>query len=199
MKKIFRTNMEYLFEMIMQIKDCIDFCDSDVGHFFKEFPSEPDDFECYARDAMDYLPYTTDFDWLYYEWEMNLPEDDRETAGEIWTFSDENMVGYYKLLNELLKTKEISKTEFVLRKESMEGFIHENILENQDYYGIGYDLDYAKKEGEKDCIRVYLDYSSGFSQFALYCGIIQIFDRFKTKLKELEETYCNQEELLEAA
>lgn len=199
MVKLLRTNMYSFFEMIRYIKDCVDFCNDDVSHLFKSFPSEPDDVECYAREEMDYLPYTTDFNWLYYEWDMDIPEDDRETAGEVWTFSDENMVEYYKLLNELLKRGEISKTEFVLHKENMEGYIHENILENQEYYGISYDLEYAEKEDDKDCIKVYLDYSSGFSQFILYCGIILIFDRFKTKLEELRYTYCNEQELLEAA
>lgn len=199
MKKIFRTDMSSFFEMIKRIKDCIDFCNDDVSHLFKSFSSEPDDVECYVREDMWCLPFVTDFEWLYYDFEMNLPEEDRETWGEAWTFSNGNMVDYYKLLNELLKTNEISKVEFELHKSDMEEFIHENILDNQEYYGISYDFIYAEKEGEKDYIKVYLDYNSGFSQFILYCGIIQIFDRFKTKLKELQETYCNQEELLEAA
>lgn len=191
--------MSAFFEMIKQIKDCIDYCDDDVSHLFKDIPSEPDDVEGYVRDDFDYLPYTVDFGWLYYECDMNLPEEDRETWGEIWTFSDEHMVGYYKLLNELLKKNEISKTEFELHKAEIEGYIHENILENQGYYGISYDLIYAEKEGEKDYIKVFLDYESGFEYFVLYCGIIRIFERFKTELQKLREAYCVREKLLEAA
>lgn len=196
---LLNTNMYSFFWALGQIRDCVDFCNDDVSHFFDEFPSDPDDFDCYARDEFESLPYTINFDWLYYEWEMDIPEDDRETAGEMWTFSDENMVGYYKLLDELLKKNEISKVEFVLHKEGMEGFIHNTIFDNQDYCGVSYDLDYAEDEKGKDCIKVYLDYSCGYNLFSLYCAIIQIFDRFKTKLKELKDAYCNQEELLEAA
>ena len=199
MIQLLNTNMFSFFGMLGQIKDCIDFCNEDVSHFFKDFPSEPDDFDCYAREEMDYLPYTANFDWLYYEWDMKLPEDDRETAGELWIFSDENMVDYYKLLDELLKKDEISKVEFVLHRESMEEFIHDTIFENQDYGGVSYDLDYAENDEGKDCIEVYLDYSCGYNMFALYCSIIQIFDRFKVELQKLRDTYCNQEELLEAA
>lgn len=199
MVKLIRTDMYSFFEVIRYIKDCIDSCNDDVSHLFKLFPREADEAEFCAREALEYLPYTTDFDWLYYEWDMELPEEDRETAGEVWTFSDENMVEYYKLLNELLKQGKISKTDFVLHKENTEVYIHNNILDNQDCYGIGYDLNYAEKENDKDCIRVYLDYSSGFSQFVLYCGIISIFDRYKTKLEELRCTYCNTEKLPEAA
>ena len=198
MIRLFRGEAWSFLECISKIKSCCSECSEDVSHFFTEFPSDPDDFDCYAMEELSCLPFYKDYDNLYYE---ENHDEDSEPAGEIWIFSSSDMVEYYKTLDELYKTKRIVKMKYEMELNSMESCIKENICEAGASGSLYCELVYSDAaEDKKDNITVYLDYYVGYySLFDLYCGLIKIFDKYKVKLQELKDTYFGEENLLEAA
>lgn len=193
MIRLLKTESYYLFEVLKQVKKCADACEENINGYFKYFSEEPAEFDCLAHEELSELPYFEDMDGLYYETDRYIRKEDREMWGEVWTFSDDNLTEYYKLLKELLLLRRISKTEYKGRKNEMEQYVADNILYNNEYYGIAYKIVHTKNGSRHDRINVYLDFNCGFSLFALYCGIIAVFDRYKTKLRELKETYYQNE------
>lgn len=198
MKELLKTEMIYAFEILKQVKSCTDACEEDVSKYFKAFGNEFEECDCLSYEELSELPYFEDMDGLYYETDRHIRKEDREMWGEVWTFSDKNLTEYYKLLKELYNSGRMCKAEYKERKNEMEQYVADNILYNNDYYGIAYKIVHTKNGGRHDRINVYLDFNCGFSLFALYCGIIAVFDKYKTKLRELKETYY-QTELAEAA
>lgn len=200
MEKLLNTDLSTFWEAFRQIKECQDECSEDIMHHFSEFFMDPDSFEMFAYEDMSSLPACYDYDYLYYE-DETIPEEDRESYGEVWTFSTNEMVEYYELLERLLKTKVIQKVQYDLKLDEMENHIKKCIVETQNYYDYGLycEMNYRSEENERVCIKVYLDYNCCFSHFSLYCGVIALFDRYKVKLRELKELYDNEERVLEAA
>lgn len=198
MIQLFQTEMHCLFDVLKQVKNCADACEENISGYFDDFSDDPTEFDCIAYEELSSLPYCEDIDGLYYETERHIRKEDREMWGEVWTFSDNNLTEYYKLLKELMISGQICKAEYKGQKDEMEQYVADNILYNNEYYGIAYKIVYTKNGNRHDRINVYLDFNCGFSLFSLYCGIIAVFDKYKTKLWELKERYC-QTELAEAA
>ena len=199
MNMLLETDMVSFFEMLKIIKECVDLCSENVQEYFDGFICDPDEVEQIAYEGLDNLPFCSDFDYLYYDDQDNIPVDERETCGEYWFFSDDNFIGYYKLLDELLKSKKISRKEVDFHKNEMDDIVYDCILERQRYSGVSYTIFSKKSRNAGAGIKVYLDYNIGYSLFYLYCGLIVLFDRYKSKLQQLKETYCGEKQMLEAA
>lgn len=198
MIRLFRNEAWAFLECISKIKNCCSECSEDVSDYFAEFPSDIDEFDCYSMEELFNLPFYKNYDYLFYGDE---PDDDSDAAGEIWQFSNKDMVEYYKTLDELYKTKRIVKMKYEMELNSMETCIKENICQDESCGALYCELVYSDAASDKeDNISVYFDYYAGYySFFDLYCGLIKVFDRYKVKLRELKDGYCSEKELLEAA
>lgn len=201
MYMLLNNDMPSFFEMMATIKKCVDFCADDVKSFFDAFSCDADEVEMTAYEELSVLPFYNDFDFLYYEGQDDIPIEDREAGGESWFFSDENIAGCYKLLDELLLNGKITKTEYDSHKEEIENTARECIVNFQGLYeyGAGYYLVTDESEGGTIGIEICCDYSCSFSIFKLYCGIIMFFDKCKREFNQIKLDYCNREILLEAA
>ena len=198
---LIQNDLSDFFEGLQKIKECCSECSENVSHYFNEFPCVPDDFECVTMDELQMLPFLKGWDYMFYE--GTDPNDDvAEPAGECWTFSTDEMVGYYKMLDDLYKSKVISEAKYKTELLSMEGFIKDHLCQAPyGYSSIEVQLVYSDAADDgKDCLNIYLDYYYGYySLFDTYCGLITVFDRYKVKYQELKDTYYSEEELLEAA
>lgn len=188
-------------EGLQKIKECCSECSENVSQYFKGFSCLPEDFEYEIMDEFYRLPFFKNWDHIYYDGtEPN--DEDAEPAGECWTFSTDEMVEYYKMLDELYKSKTITKAKYQSELVSMEGFIKEHMCNAPYGYSASeVQLVYSEAADDgKDCINIYLDYYCGcYSLFDIYCGLISVFDRYKVKLRELKDVYCSEKELSEAA
>ncbi len=193
MKTLLDTNITDFFEYLEQIKLCYDECSEDITKYFSYISSRYDEYELYAcEEIRSFYAYCGDYP-LYYDYD-DTPEEDREWAGEACVFYSDEMLEFYKTLRNLKKNKIIKKKEYENWLMSAEGKIREYICSTQGYsYGGLYcELSYAKgRKHEK--ITVYLDYNCCFNWFSLYCGVIMLFDYYKTVLKKLKNMYLKDE------
>lgn len=201
MIRLIRNEAWNFLECISKVKKCCGECQENVSLYFEDFPNDPDDFECIAMEELWRLPCYKDSKNLYYLDEGQEPTDDDEPVGEKYSFSTEEMVEYYKLLDELYESKRLDKMRYEMAHQQMETIIRENICEAGSNGSLFCELVYSDAaDDKKDRMDVYLDYYCGYySMFDLYCGLITVFDKYKVKLKELKDTYCGEQELLEAA
>ena len=109
MIEIIRGEVWSFLECLSKVKDCSDKCSESVSQFFEDFPNDPDDFEAVAMDELWRLPCYKEFEHTYYLDEGQEPtEDDEPFMEKKYVFSTDEMVEYYKLLDELYKSKKIS-------------------------------------------------------------------------------------------
>ena len=198
---LIQNDLSEFFDGLQKIKECCSECSDNVSQFFNGYPCLPDDFEAVTMDELSNLPFYKDYDYMYYDG-TDPNDDDAEPAGERWTFSTNEMVEYYKLLDELYKSKIINKIKYRSEHTVMEQFIIDHLCEAPyGYSAVEVQLVYSDAADDgRDCINIYLDYYYGYySLFDLYCGLITVFDRYKAKLQELKDTYYSENELLEAA
>ena len=200
MKKLVDIDMQSFLGYLLQIKECQDECSENVGQYFSDLSSRFDEFESSAYEGLpSFYAYYGDRPLFYDYGDAGANEEGRDLAGEALIFSSDEMVEFYELLRKLKKTKVITRKEYQNRLTEMETEIRQCILYTQGY---GYDglyceLFYARGK-KRDRIEVLLDYNCYYSLFSLYCGVIMLFDKYKTKLQELKDTYCKTE-ILEAA
>ncbi len=201
MQKLLTSNITQFFECLLSIKDCYDYCDEDVSGKFSDFSYDGDEYEAEAFEQLYNIPFLKESKELYYEDDEKKPVEEREAVGEELIFTSEEMDGYYKLLDKLLETEKITVQEYRQRCGGMEQYILDYILYGVNHYsGLYVTLYYAKNETEENKLIVEVPYYDGYySMFELYCGIIQLFDKYKSELKKLKYRFGFENNIKEAA
>lgn len=201
MQELLYCDMPELLEKLKIIKEFHDEGSDQVVTVFSEFGINADEFEMCAYEEMWSLPGYRDSHELYYEDEHGEIPEDSEAYGEVWTFATEEMIAYYRFLKELKASGKISRRTYLMKVNEMEKYVKRYVADSQDTYysGLFCELVYGRAPKNLYCIKVYLDYDYCFSSFVLCCGIAAIFDKYAEKLKELQEQFCSEEPMLEAA
>lgn len=198
MLKLLQCDMPELLERLRIIKEFYEEGAHNIVPIFSKIEIDTDDFEMLAYEEMWSLPGYLDNHELYYGGEHTETDEDgyREAYGEEWTFATEEMREYYRLLKELKKSGKISRKTYALKMNEMEKYASMYIVDSQEYYS---GVFCRVKYGKAHCIKVYLEFDYCYSAFRLCCGIIAILDKYAEKLKELQDEYCNEDTMLEAA
>lgn len=204
MKLLIKNNLYDVLTAFYKIKECYDSGAKNIKELFSDFLSYTDDYECIASEKIYELSSFKNQETILEEDRNGNPIENGDVMGECLIFFSEEMIEYYARMDELLKSNAITQKEYEKEIFFMENIIEGNICQSEygSYSGIMCELNYGGDEEYEGnpFIKVYIDFWEGcYSMFYLYCGIILVFEVYKTKLKELNKMYYSIQKVQEAA
>lgn len=160
---------------------------------FRNFGADTEQYEIYCLEKLENLPECTEHEYLREEFEDSNEIGD--ICGEKWIFESEDMREYYRLLQDLSQRKLITDDEYRFFDSEMTDYIL-HVLVNKQYNDGGFHchLDDGTMPDGYCRIEIYNYHDGSFGAFDTVCGIIAVFERYRERLKFLEEEYKIKDE-----
>ena len=187
MRDLLRFDEFLLLEYILRLKQVYDECGDNVIQCFRNFGVDAEEYEIICFEKIENLP-----ECIYHDYVYEDVEDSDERGymyGEKWTFKSNEMRDYYSVLEELKSKGIIDESYYDNCINEMIDFTIHMVVDNQYNDGGFYCYFDDGTESGNPHIDIYRYFDGSFEAFEVMCGIIAIFEKYKEKLKCLQDTY----------